>query len=201
MIDFKMFVGAEAPDDLFRFRYAVYVEEMNRKQRYAMHDKRMIIDPLDRTARQLVAYSEDRIVGCIRVNCLIDGDIGEYLEFYGLSALSADEQKAACIKTRLMIDPAFRRTKLPLNLLTRIYAFGLNWGMRYSFMDCNAHLVDYFSLYGCRELAVKRHEEYGEVTIMMMDLHDVEVHDRRGSPLASAYRAWRARTQLPLAAE
>lgn len=196
-----MYYGAEGPEDLFRFRYAVYVEEMNRKQHYAQHDKRIIVDPLDEHARQLVAYSENRIVGCIRVNCLIDSDIGDYFDFYGLSALAPDEQKIACIKTRLMIDPAFRRTRLPLNLLTRIYSFGLNWGMRYSFMDCNAHLVDYFALYGCRKLAVKQHDEYGEVTIMMMDLHDGDVHDRRGSPLAPAYRAWRAKTLLPLAAE
>lgn len=200
MIEFRMYYGAEAPDDLFRFRYAVYVEEMNRKQHYALHDRRMIIDPLDELGRQLVAYSEGRIVGCIRVNCLADGGLCDYSDFYGLSALSPAEQEISCIMTRLMIDPHFRRTKLPLNLLTRIYVHGLNWGMRYSFMDCNSHLVDYFALYGCRKLAVKHHDEYGEVTVMMMDLHDGAMHDRSGSPLAAAYRAWRSKSQ-PLAAE
>ena len=200
MIEFRMYTGAQAPDDLFRFRYAVYVEEMNRKQRYALHDTRMIIDPLDTTGRQLIAYSDDRIVGCIRINCLADGDVGEYFDFYGLSALTAEERDVSCITTRLMVDPQFRRTKLPLDLLTRIYAYGLLWGMRWSFMDCNEHLVEYFGRFGWRNLGVKTHEDYGAVTIMSLDLHDGESLDRRGSPFAAAYRAWRSRAQ-PLAAE
>jgi GNAT superfamily N-acetyltransferase len=200
MIDFRIFVGAQAPLDLFRFRYSVYVEEMNRKQRYALHEERMIIDPLDEAGRQLIAYSNNEIVGCIRINCLADGDIGEYFDFYGLSALTAEELEVSCITTRLMVDPRFRRTKLPLDLLTRIYAYGLHWGMRWSFMDCNDHLVEYFGRFGWRNLGVKTHEEYGDVTIMSLDLHDGESLVRRGSPFAAAYRAWRAKT-LPIAAE
>jgi N-acyl-L-homoserine lactone synthetase len=196
-----MYYGAEALEDLFRFRYAVYVEEMNRKQRYALHNERMIIDPLDETGRQLIAYSNGAIVGCIRVNCLADGDVGDYFEFYGLSALTSKEREQSCITTRLMVDARFRRTKLPLDLLTRIYAYGLHWGMRWSFMDCNDHLVKYFGRFGWRDLGVKTHEDYGDVTIMSLDLHNGECLDQRGSPFAAAYRAWRAKTLLPLAAE
>jgi len=36
--------------EVCRFRYQIYVEEMQRKQRYADHNKRIIEDPLDLTA-------------------------------------------------------------------------------------------------------------------------------------------------------
>ena len=58
---------------LYAFRYRIYVEEMGRPQKYADHDMRRIRDPLDETGRNLVAWDNSEIVGCVRVNFARDG--------------------------------------------------------------------------------------------------------------------------------
>ena len=109
MLSFRTFLHA-APDDLCAFRYRIYVEEMHRKQRYADHLRKRIEDPLDRTGRQIVACHEDRIVGCVRINFLREGGVGDCFDFCDLGALSAGDLAATSICTRLMIDPEFRGT-------------------------------------------------------------------------------------------
>ena len=45
---------------IYRFRYSVYVEEMNRPQRYANHEYKRISDPLDdQFARLYGAWNEE----------------------------------------------------------------------------------------------------------------------------------------------
>jgi hypothetical protein len=46
-----------------RFRYSIYVEEMNRKQKYADHDRKAFIDPLDGKGVQLYAAWGESGVG------------------------------------------------------------------------------------------------------------------------------------------
>jgi hypothetical protein len=47
---------------VYRFRYSVYVEEMNRTQRYADHELKQIKDPLDDFGHILYATDEDRAI-------------------------------------------------------------------------------------------------------------------------------------------
>ena len=57
---------AETSDELeavYHFRYLIYVEEMQRKQAYADHVRRRIVDPLDDGAVNLVAWSGSEVVG------------------------------------------------------------------------------------------------------------------------------------------
>lgn len=66
---------------LYTFRYRIYVEEMARPQKYADHDARTIRDPLDDTAYNLVAWQDDAIAGCVRVNFARDGGMDYYERF------------------------------------------------------------------------------------------------------------------------
>ena len=46
-------------EELFSFRYRIYVEEMQRKQKYASHASKQIRDPLDDFATNLIARDAD----------------------------------------------------------------------------------------------------------------------------------------------
>ena len=67
--------------ELYQFRYKVYVEEMQRPQKDANHDLKIITDELDEGAANLIAIYNDKIVGAARIN--IGYNISHfYLAFY-----------------------------------------------------------------------------------------------------------------------
>ena len=188
MVDIRVFEAGESPPELYRFRYAVYVEEMGRKQRYARHDVKTIIDPLDATGVNVIAFEDDGIIGCVRVNFLKDGPIGDYADFYGLTGLSELERDGASITTRLMIARARRTTPLTVAIVTTVYEYALRLGNTASYIDCNSHLVEFFVKFGYRAQFRKNHVEYGDVTVMRLDVCDHDHLSSVGSPFAPICR-------------
>jgi hypothetical protein len=66
-------------EEPFSFRYRIYVEEMQRKQKYANHASKQIRDPLDDFAINLIARDADgAIIGAVRTNFGRDGNLGDY---------------------------------------------------------------------------------------------------------------------------
>jgi len=190
MATYHVYDPGECPEDLFRFRYDIYVEEMGRPQLYARHDLRTIRDYLDETGRNVVARVDGQIAACVRINILTDGDIGPYREFYRIDpdALGGPDRVSIC--TRLMVAPACRRTAAPAGVMRRIYDYALDRGVRWNFIDCNRHLIGFFDRFGYRRLFDDVHDEYGEVSVMRLDLLDGDYLKAQHSPF---YRRWRAR--------
>ena len=61
-------VTPEERDEVFRFRYQVYVEEMGRYRSVADHEGRKLIEADDATARLYYATDGERPVGAMRHN-------------------------------------------------------------------------------------------------------------------------------------
>lgn len=183
-VEFRFFDRADCPKELFEFRYAIYIEEMHRRQFYACHETRTIIDPLDETGRQLIGFSGGEIVACVRANLLADGPIGDYFSFYGMDALDPAVALRSSICTRLMVRADFRKTQVPVDIFKRLYDFAIENRVETSYMDCNAHLVRFFRKFGYEFLGVKTHAEYGEVSIMKLDHFAFARLVRIGSPFA-----------------
>lgn len=201
MVEYKIFGPDETPAELYRFRYAIYVEEMNRPQRYACAATKTIRDPLDDTARQVVALDDGRVIACIRANLLREGSVGDYFDFYDLCRLSTEEAARASICTRLMVSPDHRKTQVSIDIFKVLYAFAVANDVQTSFMDCNAHLVRFFEKFGYERTAHKRHPEYGDVTVMKLDHFDFARIIRIGSPFAELAQAKAEAARVLLAAQ
>ena len=189
-MEIRIFEPESAPLDLYRFRYAIYVEEMRRKQFYASHKDRTITDPLDATAVNIVAIDGDAICGCVRVNFLRRGPIGEYQSLYGIDRLPESEQQASSITTRLMVGRAWRRTTVTSRLITTIYEYALRRDILTDYIDCNRHLIPFFERLGYRKRFTCNHPEYGDVTVMSIDVRD-RAHLRKiASPFLPILSRW-----------
>lgn len=190
-----------SPEDFLaiaRFRYSIYVEEMNRKQNYVNHEQKLIVDSLDdEHASIFAAWSKGKVVGTVRNNFLGNSQLEDYISLYDLDELPAHIAELSSITTRLMVCPSFRKSLLAVRLASEAYRNGLENGIATNFIDCNAHLVSFFRGLG---YVIHRdavfHPEYGSVTVMRLDLHDFKHLEEVRSPLRRILRRWKQESRL-----
>jgi len=168
----RVAAGDGEREQLYSFRYRVYVEEMGRVQKYADHEARSIHDPLDLTGHNLIALEGTRIVGCIRINFAENGGLDYYRRLLEMDSLVPGYPQQVSLCTRLMVAPEMRGSALALRLCTASYDYGWRHGIRWNFIDCNDHLVEFFQRLGYLWTHRAVHEEYGDVNAMCLDLQD-----------------------------
>ena len=172
-------------EKIYRFRYEIYVEEMGRVQKYADHARRRIEDPLDQIAVNLAAFRNGEVAGVVRINFPRESDVGDYERFYHLSSVGKDHPAHTSINTRLMIAPEYRKGRLAVRLAIACYEYVVVRGIRWNFIDCNAHLISFFRGFGYVEhIAPAHHPEYGTVTRMRLDALNMEHLQAERSPFA-----------------
>jgi len=163
----------DALDALYAFRYRIYVQEMARPQKYADHATRRIRDPLDDCGHNIVAWdAEGQISGCVRINLARDGALDYYDDLMGLKAVGAEHPATTSVCTRLMVSSEHRGSTLATRLSCAAFDWGLNHGVVWNFIDCNDHLVLFFTRMGYERTHTAVHEEYGRVNVMRLNLRD-----------------------------
>lgn len=181
----RISVATTAPEleAIYRFRYRVYVEEMHRPQKDADHASQRIEDALDATAINLAAWQGDELIGVVRNNLGPQGHFGMYEDFYDVRSVGPAHPSHTSITTRLMVAPQLRHTRLPLMLACECYRVGLDNGVHWNFIDCNEHLVGFFTRMGyIQHLPRAWHEEYGHVSCMRLNLLDTAHLAKINSP-------------------
>ncbi len=169
---------------LYQFRYDVYVDEMARTQMYADHERRMIVEPLDESAMNIIALDDDTVVGGLRVNFSKYTDLGYYSDLYEMEKLGKFHPKFTSITTKLMIIKEHRKGRLAIRLAQAAYVAAVDAGIMFDFIDCNDHLLHFFKKLGYRQIRQKiNHKEFGEVTPMIICVNDLEYFEQIESPL------------------
>lgn len=170
---------------VFRFRYEVYVEEMRREQKFADHRRRLIEEPFDATGHLLLAEVGDTLVGTARTNFAGETDLGYYVDLFNLRAAGAAFPHAVSLTTKLMIRRELRSGTLAVRLARALFELGQASGIRHDFIDCNAHLEDFFIRLGYHRHGPKvEHPEYGLVQPLRLDIEDIDHLLQVGSPFA-----------------
>jgi hypothetical protein len=192
MAEIRLAESEEERLAVYRFRYAVYVEEMGLDESYADHDRKIIKDTLDGPqAMLLAAWDGDRVVGTTRTNLVRNGGIGNYLEYYRLTDRPHAELQDTSISTRIMIHPQFRRTPLTVRLTCDCFRWMLEQGVKTDYCDCEPEVVKFFTGLGYKEqFADFYHPEFGLGSVMRLDVHDFEHLAKVRSPLRRVLAKW-----------
>jgi len=161
-------------EEVRRFWYRIYVEEMGRKQLYADHETRTIRDPYELNGHVLCARDATGLVGTVRIHFTDTLGIEEYVELYCCHHDPEFERDRGCVVTRFMVEKNRRAQRIGFALFSALYDYGTLRGCNSCYMDCNAHLIELFRSIGFLPRRVIKHPEYGEVTVMCLMPLDTE---------------------------
>ncbi len=151
-IEIREAFDAETLERIFRFRYAVHVEELGKGGDAIDHARRMMREPADDHATHFYAEEDGRMVGCARVNAGREAPLpGPYRAWLDMAPLEATlgEQRMT-LTSRLMVDPSYRGRTLASLLVLRLYAHGLEIGTDADFIYCEPNLLRLYYRLGYR---------------------------------------------------
>jgi hypothetical protein len=146
---------AESPDEkeaIWRFRYAIYVEEMGKLHlASADHGRRWIHDSLDESGRLYAARAGGELVATLRINRADESPLPDSIrKAYGIEHFRRFPAKALSFSSRLMVAPGLRGSAALHHLLSRAYADGLEAGVLFDFCHCAPALVELYEHLGYR---------------------------------------------------
>jgi hypothetical protein len=191
----RLITNREDLEEVYRFRYTVYVQAMGRESRYAEHEARQLRHPLDATGINIAALDGPSIIGVIRNNFGVDGSFGQFWDFYGIGHCDYEHPRQTSITSGLMVATTRRGGFLGARLAIAAYEDGLSRGIRWNFIDCIPSLAPFYLAFGWVEhLPEATHPEYfNRVRRLRLDLEDEKHFERVRSPFLDCYRKHRAR--------
>ncbi|MEQ8667903.1 MAG: AMP-binding protein [Pirellulales bacterium] len=188
-LDVRLATTEEELEAVYSFRYTVYVDEMNRVQTYADHEMRRIVDPLDANGDVFAVWQDGSVVGTVRVNLLRRDPLDDYRKLYCIDHLAEKQLNQSSISTRIMLAPHVRRSAVGPMLLLAAYEHGRKHGVKFDYCDCNDSVLEFFEQIGYRAIRRVQHPEYGDVSVMRLDLEDTTYLQSIGSPLVVRQRS------------
>ena len=171
--------GTELERSVHRFRYAIYVEEMGRAQKYACHVEKIIREPLDDCSTVFAAVDDrGEVVGTIRYTGTHECPDSEYTPMYRMDHFKSFFPARCSFTTKLMVAEPLRRSTLGARLSMAAWDLGATRADAVNFIDCNEHLIPYFAGLGYVSFPDRLdHVEYGCVQVMALPIRDL-IHFR-----------------------
>ena len=129
-------------EELFRFRYAVYVQEMGRFRRTADHRGRQLVEPEDGHSILYGAREDGQVVGTSRLTLGADGFSPRQIGQYSLGPfLSEVPPRLMAVGERLMVAPQLRGGAVASQLRELAREDIETAGVRLVFGVCEPHLL------------------------------------------------------------
>jgi 7-keto-8-aminopelargonate synthetase-like enzyme len=177
-------VTSEEQDLVYRFRYAVYVEEKRRNIASADHERRLINDSLDTSARIIAAFdSSGKVVGSLRVNLLRESNVGPFRERYQLGQLSSGEAASASVSTRYVISRDHRNGALAIRMVRHACQVLIAEGITHDYAACRTDRLPFFAGLGYKARYQWIDEDGIELVAICLDVTDLEHLRAINSPL------------------
>lgn len=167
---------------IYRLRYDIYINELERSQAHADHENKIIREPWDEYAYLLYATDDDQIIGTVRLNLKKDGPL-EYEECYDLDKFAPFYPDQVSMTTKLLVKDKYRNSIAASLLVMTAYEMYRKWGLVFNFIDTRPHLVRLYQQLGFRFYKENiNHPEFGNAIPMVIILNDFEYLKQVRSP-------------------
>jgi len=190
---------------VYRFRYKIYVTEMGRYASVADHERKMLFEPEDATARIAYALKDDEVVA---TSCLSWGGDAPFsrdqVELYMLEPFIAEVPlEAMAIADHAMITPELRGSELFDALNGALMNFVNDKRIQLIFGACEPHLLSGYVARGMRTYSSKNINgpEDGFLIPVVYVVEDVAYLRRIGSPAALSARDYGDDARIPSCVE
>ncbi len=191
----------EERDAVYRFRYRIYVEEMDRYRSIADHENKRLTEPDDEAGHIFHALSGGKVVGTMRLTWGGDGAINDrHIEQYDLKPfldrVSADK---IVIGERFMIEPSYRGSNLLFRLFTSYLSFVNERRIQLVFGDCEPHLLNVYQGLGFRPYTKRNvnSPETGYLVPLVLVPEDLDYLRDIKSPVVRAMTDYGDDAQVP----
>lgn len=175
-------------EEVYRFRYDIYVEEMGRYGDIADHAGRRLVEPADRLSRLTLIKYQGRVVGTARLtHGAVPGALDERMvEQYDLQPfLDAVPHENIAVGERLMFAREYRGGPLLFKFVSESLMQFRKEGIQLFFGDCEPHLLNPYQSMGYRAYT-RRHvnkPETGYLIPIVFVTGDMDYLRSIGSPL------------------
>jgi len=180
-------------EEMYRFRYDIYVDELNRYGDIADHENRRFVEDDDEFARLYQIRDADRLIGTSRLSWGSDaGALNErIIEQYDLQPfMDAVPHRHLAVGERLMFASEYRGGPLLFKFISEFLVTFSRQGIQLFFGDCEPHLLNSYQSLGYRPYT-RRHvnkAETGYLIPIVFVTGDLDYLRSIGSPLSNALK-------------
>lgn len=175
----------EELEELFRFRYQIYVEEQGLSPAGVSHERRVFSDDLDEYSTSWYVRSEGEITGSLRLTCLSDLPNLSLMKgkFNFEPALKRFQKTQLCTTSRFVLSSKVSG-RTALNLMKEGMIYGINRGLKLNYGDCSPHMLPFYNRLGYRVYTNAYNDpDYGYKFPIVMLGGDKEWLEKNQSPL------------------
>jgi hypothetical protein len=191
----------EEKEAIYRFRYEIYVAEMGRYGDAADHDRKMLVEPEDETARIFYAVVDGNVVATSRFSWGGDAPFTERLvHHYQLAPFLAEvPPEAIAVGERGMVKPEFRGSPIFFELAMLTSQWFNENRIQLTFGACEPHLLNRYVSQGSRTFSSTNvnSPEAGFLIPIVTVIEDIEYMRRIGSPFAQIMKDYGADARIP----
>jgi hypothetical protein len=198
------FHAAETEEEkvaVYRLRYDIYVEEMGRYRTAADHERRLLVEPEDQTARIFYAAPEGEMVATSRLSWGGDAPFSSrQIEQYQLAPfLDEVAPEAIVVAERGMVVPHLRGSPIFAQLAATSRRFVQEERIQLIFGACEPHLLSLYLGRGARPYARRNinSPEAGYLIPIVTVVEDIGYLRRIGSPVAETAIDYGADARIP----
>jgi hypothetical protein len=177
---------------IYAFRYRVLVEELGLEPSGADRKAKLVRDPLDEVATQLYVTQGAETQAALRLLPGAGSALpGEVASAYEMHRFARWGDHALSFSDRLLVGPAWRKSKIPAVLMGAAYKLLRKQGVRFDFCRCPPALIGLFEKLGYRRYAKNYVDpEAGLQTPMALVLDDLPHLVTMNSPFAAQARSY-----------
>lgn len=188
----------EEKKEIFRLRYRIYVEEMQRQPIMIDHANKLLFDEMDSWATLVYAKVGSELIGTMRANI---GSVDEFppelvriLLMDRFRSFCHENSLSVAFSSKLMVSKQYRHSTASHQLLAKGYEIYCNHHVQFNFGGCNFYLLRFYEQMGYRRLGKSFIDPgYGLLHPFILVVDDVDYLKTVRSPY---YRIARKRVDL-----